>query len=83
MSTQYQKVTVTLPKELLERLNETVPSRKRSMFIAEAIEEQLALIEQSSALAETAGSWPLENHPTMQDDEAIDLWLKDVRRSWG
>ena len=53
MPTEYQKVTVTLLKELLERLNETVPSRKRSSFITEAIREQLELTEQSSALAET------------------------------
>ena len=83
MSTEYQKVTVTLPKELLERLNQTVPSRKRSSFITGAIREQLELTEQRSALAETAGSWSLKNHPTMQDDEAIDLWLRDTRQSWG
>ena len=79
MPTEYQKVTVTLPQELLERLNETVPSRKRSSFITEVVREQLELTEQSSALAETAGSWSLKNHPTMQNDEAIDLWLKDAR----
>ena len=57
MPTEYQKVTVTLLKELLERLNETVPSRKRSVFISEAIAEHLDLIEQIAALEETAGSW--------------------------
>ena len=72
MSLEHQKVTVTLPKELLERLNEAVPGRKRSLFITVAIEEQLALIEQSSALEETVGAWSLENHPTMQDDAGID-----------
>ena len=79
MSTEYQKVTVTLPKELLERLNQTVPSRKRSSFITEAIKEQLELTEQRSALAETAGSWSLENHSTLRDDAGIDRRLKDVR----
>ena len=83
MSTERQKVTVTLPKKLLERLNEAVPGRKRSLFIVAAIEEQLALTEQSSALEETAGSWSLENHSTMQDDTGIDRWLKDARQRWG
>lgn len=82
MSIERQKVTVTLPKELLERLNEAVPGRKRSSFITAAIEEQLALTEQSSALAETAGSWLLENHPTMQDDAGIDGWLGNARQRW-
>ena len=49
MSTEHRKVTVTLPEELLERLNEAVPARKRSLFITAAIEEQLALTEQSAA----------------------------------
>ncbi len=71
MSMEQQKVTVTLPKELLERLNKAVPGRKRSLFVVAAIEEQLALTEQSSALAETAGSWSSENHPTMHDDAGI------------
>ena len=83
MPLEHQKVTVTLPKALLERLNEAVPGRQRSLFITAAIEEQLALIEQSAALEETVGSWSLENHPTLQDDDGIDTWLKDARQSWG
>lgn len=78
-----QKVTVTLSKGLLERLNRTVPSRKRSLFITEALEEHLDLLEQSSALEEAAGTWSLENHPTLQDDQGIDEWLKESRQSWG
>lgn len=82
MALDQQKVTVTLPKPLLERLNEAVPSRKRSLFITEAIEEHLDLIEQSVALEETAGTWTVENHPDMQNGEAIDNWLKHSRQSW-
>ncbi|CAN5766982.1 hypothetical protein BH24DEI2_BH24DEI2_00300 [soil metagenome] len=82
MASEQQKVTVTLPKLLLERLDKTVPGRKRSVFITEAIEEHLELIEQSAALEETAGTWSLEHHPTLQDEEGIDNWLKQVRRGW-
>ncbi len=83
MATNQQKVTVTLSKGLLERLNKTVPSRKRSLFISEAIEEQLDLIEQASALEEAAGAWSTDNHPTLQDDEGVDTWLKEARQGWG
>lgn len=83
MALEQQKVTVSLPKGLLERLNQTVPSRKRSLFITEAIEEHLDLLEQISALEAAAGAWSLENHPTLQDDEGIDKWLKDARQGWG
>lgn len=83
MAIEHKKVTVTLPQSLLERLNKRVPSRKRSLFITEAITEQLEQLEQLSALDETAGAWTLENHPTMQTDEGIDKWLKESRQDWG
>lgn len=82
MSLESQRVTITLPRELLERLNRNIPTHKRNLFITEAIEERLELIEQMSALEEAAGAWTLENHPTMQDGEGIDKWLRDARQDW-
>ncbi len=83
MASEQRKVTVTLPERLLERLNNTVPNRQRSLFISEAIEEHLDLMEQAAALEESAGAWSLENHPTMEDGEGIDAWLKASRQGWG
>jgi hypothetical protein len=77
-----QKVTITLPKLVLERLNGLVPARQRSRFIAEALEERLALAEQVLALEESAGAWTDEVHPEMQDEAAIDAWLATLRQSW-
>ena len=77
-----QKITVTLPRALLNRLDEHVAPRRRGRFIAEAIEERLALAEQSAALAETAGAWSDENHPDMRSGREIDEWLDNLRRSW-
>lgn len=77
-----QKLTITLPKAVLTRLNELVPARQRSRFISEALEERLALEEQTLALDEAAGAWSDENHPDMLDDAAIDRWLAEVRSSW-
>lgn len=82
MSSEFQKITVILPKGLLERLNRNISAHERNSFITEAIEERLELVEQVSALEEAAGAWSLENHPTMQDDKGIDKWLKDIRQSW-
>ena len=59
-----------------------VPARQRSRFILEAIEERLALEEQITALAETAGAWSDQNHPEMRTDEDIDHWLDNLRQSW-
>ena len=77
-----QKITVSLPKALLGRLNEHVPARRRSQFITEAIEERLALEEQNTALRESAGAWSDENHPDMASEADIDHWLDDLRKTW-
>lgn len=79
---EFQKITITLPAVVLARLNEMVPARQRSRFIAEALEERLALAEQVRALDETAGSWLEENHPDMANEAAIDQWLDALRESW-
>jgi Arc/MetJ-type ribon-helix-helix transcriptional regulator len=77
-----RKVTLTLPSSLLIRLDAAVPSRKRSRFIAEAIEERLAITEQLAALEETAGAWSDERHPDMRSDADIDRWLANLRAAW-
>jgi hypothetical protein len=77
-----QKVTITLPKLVLQRLNEVVPARQRSRFISEVLAERLALEEQVLALEESAGAWTEESHPEMQDGAAIDRWLTRLRQSW-
>jgi Arc/MetJ-type ribon-helix-helix transcriptional regulator len=77
-----QKITVALPKKLLERLDEHVAPRRRARFIVEAIEERLALEEQVAVLDEAAGAWTDENHPEMLTDQDVERWLDDLRRSW-
>lgn len=46
-----QKVTLTLPQELLEKLRERVPERKLSQYVTEALAERLAM-EERAALRE-------------------------------
>lgn len=77
-----QKVTVVLPTTLLARLAAHVPTRQRSRFILEAIEERLAMEEQISALEESAGAWSDERHPELKTDADIDRWLAEIRGSW-
>ena len=83
MATEFtRKVTLTLPQSLLIRLDAAVPGRKRSRFIAEAIEERLAIAEQLAALEETAGTWSDERHPDMRSEADIDRWLTSLRAEW-
>ena len=81
-SPEMRKVTLTLPEELLNRLDVAVPRRERSAFIARAIEEQLALEGQIDAIEEAAGCWSDEAHPDMKTGEDMDRWLADLRRPW-
>ena len=81
-ATRAQKITVTLPRDLIERLDDRVPSRQRSHFIANAIESQLAIEEQIAAVEETAGIWTEEKHPELKTDKDIDAWLQNLRQSW-
>jgi len=76
-----RKVTVKLPVSLLRRLDEIVPSRRRSAFITRAIEEQLAILEQAVALEESAATWRDEDYPQMATAADIDRWLADLRGS--
>ena len=77
-----RKITVALPVELLDRLATYVPARRRSDFIAEAIEAYLTRVEQAETLAATAGAWSTERHPELQTPAAIDHWLDTLRSSW-
>ena len=77
-----QKITVTLPQPLLTRLDEIVPTRQRSAFISQAVQAQLALLEQAQALDETAGIWSDTDYPELGDDAAIDGWLNTLRQGW-
>jgi hypothetical protein len=77
-----QKITISLPKSLAERLKAQVPSRQRSNFIAKILEEYLAIAEQIEILDETAGCWSDDRHPDMVTDEDIDTWLASLRGAW-
>ena len=81
-SSDVQKVTVSLPKSLLERLKERVPGRQRSSFIAAALEDRLVLEDQLEAIEESAGSWSGENHPELMTDDDVDAWLAELRSAW-
>ena len=80
--TATQKITISLPQPLAERLKAHVPPRQRSDYIAKILEEQLALEEQLTALEETSGCWSDENHPNLGSDEEIEAWLTNLRESW-
>ncbi|MFQ6090752.1 MAG: CopG family ribbon-helix-helix protein [Candidatus Bipolaricaulia bacterium] len=76
-----RRTNVMLPEELLEEIDRVAGKRKRSRFIAEAIEEKLARVRFEEALAQAAGAWSDENHPELKTQEDINRYLERVRRS--
>jgi hypothetical protein len=76
-----RKVTVSLPASLLDGLDDKVSPRRRSAFIARAIEAQLAIEEQAAAIEASAGAWRDEDYADMVSEAATDRWLTKLRRS--
>lgn len=81
-SSSTQKITLSLPQVLAERLNAQIPARQRSLFIARILEDYLAVAEQAALLDETAGCWSDEHHPELATGEEIDAWLAALRGEW-
>jgi hypothetical protein len=76
---QTRKVTVSLPASLLVMLDNQVSPRRRSAFIARAIEGQLAIEEQAAAIEASAGAWRDEDYPDMACEATMDRWLAELR----
>ena len=76
-----ERINVLLPSSLLAELRELVPPRERSGFIAEATAERLLQLRQQKSLRESQGAWTDENHPELQTQEDVRIWLKEVRAS--
>ncbi len=81
-SSSMQKITLSLPQALAERLNAQVPARQRSLVITKILEDYLAIAEQEALLAETAGCWSDEHHPELATGQEIDEWLAALRGEW-
>lgn len=48
--TTREKVTVSLPKEIVDALRKQIPRRKRSEFIAETVKKQLKRLEEQTLI---------------------------------
>ena len=73
------KTQIVLSDSLMEELRRTVPNRRRSRFIAEAIEERLRVIKFQQALTESAGCWTDANHPDLKSQGDVNRFLGRFR----
>ena len=76
-----RRTNIVLPEELVEEVDRVAGKRKRSWFIAQAIQGKLAEIKFEQALAQAAGAWSDENHPDLRTQADINRYLKRVRET--
>jgi len=73
------KTQIVLPDSLMSELRKSVPNRRRSRFIAEAVEERLRVIKFQKALKEAAGCWTDANHPDLKSQGDVNRFLGRFR----
>lgn len=73
------KTQIVLPDKLGEELKRTIPARRRSQFIAEALEKQLRVLKSQQVLRQTVGAWTDKNHPDLRTQADINRYLARLR----
>jgi len=76
------KTHLVFPTELLQTIDQLVGKRKRSKFVVEAAKEKIARERFLKALNEAAGAWTDEDHPDLNTNEDIRIYLDRVRNSY-
>lgn len=76
-----EKMSVTLPRELVREVKKLVPHGKASAFFTEALQHYLAVHKQNSALKKGFGAWKKESHPDLLTPEDAVLYVHSLRKS--
>lgn len=76
------RVNISLPKAVVEEMRKLVLPRKRSEFIAQATREKLDLLKQQKVLETSAGKWSDQNHPKLNTQEEMNLYLRETRGNY-
>lgn len=77
------KTQVVLPEELVSQLKEAVPIRKRSQFIAQAVEARLKALKFQRALQAARGCWSTRGHRALKTQADINRYLSRFRARLG
>lgn len=76
------RVNISLPKAVVEEMRKLILPRKRSEFIAQATKEKLDLLKQQKVLEMSAGKWSDQNHPKLNTQEDMNLYLRETRGNY-
>lgn len=73
-----RRAHIILPAQLVEEIDCMVGRRRRSGFIAQAIETELMRLRQLAAIEQAAESWKQQNHPELAQGAAH--WVSRLRQ---
>lgn len=79
MAGETVRTTVVLPVETADALKNLVSARKRSEFIARAIERQLDLLRFRDGLEAGFGAWTDDNHPDLNTADDMRRYMRQLR----
>lgn len=79
MSKDTIRTTVVFPVETAEKLRELVPTRKRSEFIAEAVEQRLMQIVYRQARESSFGAWSDQDYPYLRTHDDVRRYIAELR----
>lgn len=79
MSKETVRTTIVLPAETAGKLRELVPKRKRSEFIAEAIEQHLMQMVYQQGRELSFGAWSDEDYPHLRTHDDVRQYIAKLR----
>ena len=76
-----EKVSVTLPRELVGEIRATVPHGEVSSFFTEAVRQYLAFHRQRTALKQGFGAWKSNDHPDLATPGDSTAYVRSIRET--
>jgi hypothetical protein len=73
------RTTVVFPAETAAKLRELVPPRKRSAFIAEAVEHHLMRLVFRQGRELSFGAWSDEDYPHLHTHADVQRYISELR----
>ncbi len=73
-------VNMSLPKELVDELDDVAGARNRSAFVEDAVRHRLRREQMRVAWQDAAGSLHAEDYPHWSTSEKVQEWVRERRR---
>ena len=73
------RTTFVLPSEIAENLKRFIPNRKRSEFVAEAIDQHLYRMVYRQGLELSFGKWKDEDYQHLRTQDDVDRYIREMR----